>query len=157
MKDVKYLSKDETLERVSLYSRQGNERQFFDIEKVKKSYEQRQQKVEQDRIQRDAHYAQGMRRGLPHSSYKTLIQQRELEDQKSRVRLLKETKALYNKGNNLSKWLNKEVGNSLFKNKEISVQAKTKNEKTYRKLSKYFNKPVLSKQFNKTKTIDKER
>lgn len=157
MNDDKHLSEKQVRERVNLYSRLGNERQYFDIQKIKRAYEIKKQKLEQNRIQRDAYYSQGIRKGLPHSSYQKLTQQRELEDAKSRATLLKETKALYRKGNNLSKWLNKEVGKPKTMHRSIPETSKTKPKIIPRRLSPHFNSPVLTKTFNKVRTIDKER
>ena len=156
MNDKTHLSKEETLKRVGLYSKLGDERQFFDIAKLQKSYESRQQQLVQHRAQQDIYYSQGLEKGLPHPSYQTMIQQRELADQKMRTRLLAETKALYSKGHNLSKWLNKEVGNT--KTIDKSLLPKSKNKTIQKGLRKYFNKPVsVAKHFNKQRTIDKER
>lgn len=159
MKNAKDLSKEEALERVKLYGSMGDARQYFDIEKLKRNYESRQQQLTQHRVQQDIYYKQGLEEGLPHLSYEVQIRQRELSDRQMRTRLLKETKVIYGKGHNLSKWLNKEAnkGKVLLKSHPVKGKAKQKGKIPYKSLHKYFNTPVLSKQFNKEKTRDKER
>jgi hypothetical protein len=157
MKNAAHLSKETTLKRLGLYSKMGNERQFFDIQKLKRAYKIKQQEIQQKRMQRDAFYAQGLRSGLPHKSYETLIHQREVEDRKSRVQLLAEAKGIYHKGQNLSRWLNKEVDN-IPKISKSKNKPKNRNQPKPKSLRNYFNNPVsVSQNFNKHKNIHKER
>ncbi|AXG72973.1 hypothetical protein DVK85_01480 [Flavobacterium arcticum] len=147
MEDGKSLSERHVKERISLYSRMGNERQYFDIQKLQKSYENRQQATQHNRTQGDLYYAQGVRTGLPHASYETIAYQREQEDHDNRSKLLAQAKAVYNRGHNLSRWLNKEAINT---NVSIAPVTPTRQLHKANRLSPYFNAPVtIKRDFNK--------
>lgn len=91
-------------ERLSLYSRMGIAEQYFSIQKLKKAYQQKEQKKQQKRTQEDIYYAQGMRAGLPHASHEHIQYHREREDELLKNRVLQEAKSIYRKGENLSRW-----------------------------------------------------
>ena len=145
MEHGKQLSERHVKERISLYSRMGNERQYFDIQKLQKSYENRQQETQHNRTQVDIYYAQGLRTGLPHASYESIAYQREQEDRSNRTKLLEQAKAIYNRGQNLSRWLNKEAVN-----KDIAPSTPAKQLQKSNRLSQHFNTPVtVKREFNK--------
>ncbi len=105
----KPMSDKQVQERLELYSKGGQE-QFFKVQKIKKRYVETSKTQETKRIQGDAHYAQGIRAGLPHARYEIIRGLRETSDERFRSQVINEAKAVYNTHENLSSWFRKEHG-----------------------------------------------
>lgn len=105
------LSDKQVQERLDLYSKGGQE-QFFTIQKIKKRFVETRKMERIKRVQADAHYAQGVRAGLPHARYEVIRSSREASDESRRTQVLEEAKAVYNTHENLSGWFKKEHGQS---------------------------------------------
>jgi len=103
------LSDKQVQERLDLYSKGGQE-QFFIIQKIKKRYVETRKVEHIKRVQADAHYAQGIRAGLPHARYEVIRSSREASDESRRNQVLEEAKAVYKTHENLSGWFKKEHG-----------------------------------------------
>lgn len=122
----KNLSDQELQKRLDLYSN-GDERQYFDIQKIKRRYIANDSEKQSKRTQADLFYAKGMRSGLPHSSYEKIKSDRENQDQDSRDSVIEEAKSVYRKHQTLSKNFDKKV-------------APTYSPDQLKQLSKYFKK-----------------
>lgn len=104
------LNEAEAQNRLDLYSKQGDEKQYFSIQKIKKRYLNNNRVKSDKRAVSDAYLAQGYRAGFTHASPDTIRYSREIEDQSERDQVLREGRNEYRKGENLSKWFNdKEV------------------------------------------------
>lgn len=98
------LSHDELQNRLDLYSRtNGNERTYFDVQKIKDKYEKEIRQIEGNRTKADIHYAQGIRSGLPHARYESIQITYERHDQNLRNNVAQEAKAYYQKNSSLGK------------------------------------------------------
>lgn len=160
MNDSKNLNDKQAKERLDTYSKMGDEKQYFQIQKIKQEHEKKQKEKQEKRTIADVHYAQGLRAGLPHASYETIQYQRECEDQKQQEQMLKEGKTAYQKGENLSKWFNQKTHNTMENSKD--VKALSKQIKENKGLNAHFtNSSEMKRQQtskdNKNKEMDKER
>ncbi|MDW3191256.1 MAG: hypothetical protein R8G66_02795 [Cytophagales bacterium] len=135
----KDLSNHELKQKLDLYSK-GDERQFFDIQKIKQRYLNQDLDTQNKRSQSDLYYAKGIRSGLPHTSYDRINQDREYQDQKFRDSIIEEAKPIYRRHKNLSRDFNESDNASASKENLRNLSQNFK---------KYGVKPSPSKEKNK--------
>jgi len=149
------LSDAELQKRLDLYSERGNEKQFFSIQKIKKSYLESNRTELDKRVKSDLFYAQGIRAGLPHTSHESIKYTRAETDQKLRDHIVKEAKSEYRKHQNLSKWFNKD--DHMLTEKQKQVDRGEAHQKINGLMTKYnaIGNPMTMKGKSKDRDIER--
>ena len=98
------LTHGEVQNKLEVYGRIGHlMHQHNVVQDIKERYQNEIGKVAAVRTQADINYSMGIRSGLPHASYETLRNTREMTDQNFRDVITKEAKARYQEKDNLTK------------------------------------------------------
>lgn len=124
----KNLSDAELQYKLDLYS-EGGEKQFFKIQKLRKSYLDQVREQQDIRSKVDINYALGIRAGLPHAPYDSIKNYREEYDQKLRDQIVEEAKLEYRKHENLGKKFND--SKRPYEIKEMGDEKNISTQKTY--------------------------